>query len=185
MRKGWGEVHRRAGSNSRLKGWKWFCVRSWDVCWTMAATYPHIPLHALLAGPVSHFFSLSGLLKSCPPGSIRVATCPSAAVAMATSPPATFDCAVPSSWQCHTKGWSGVSDSSANWLTTLGQTYSERKVLHAFVSFVFIMSHSAGSCLRVSILACKQVRKLGLRGGERPAGLQPVLLRAWTSLECF
>lgn len=67
---------------------------------------------------LSVIFFLSSLLKSCPPGSIRVATCPSAVVAIATSPPATFDCAVPSSWQCHTKGWSGIWDSSANWLTT-------------------------------------------------------------------
>lgn len=35
---------------------KGFCKRSWDVCGTMVGTYSHIPLHALLARPVIHFF---------------------------------------------------------------------------------------------------------------------------------
>lgn len=59
------------------------------------AAHPHIPLHALLVGPVSHFFfSLSRPVKDSPPflpfSSIRVATCPGAVVATATSPPCHF-----------------------------------------------------------------------------------------------
>lgn len=74
---------------------KRFCVRSWDVCWTMA-------LHTLTFHFMLYWFGLSvifthpptppnpsGPLKSCPPGSIRNPTCPTAVVAMATSPPAT------------------------------------------------------------------------------------------------
>lgn len=52
------------------------------------AAYSHIPLHALLVWPVSHFSPSSGPLKSCPPGSIRNPTCSTAVVAMAMSPPA-------------------------------------------------------------------------------------------------
>lgn len=122
--------------------------------------------------------SLSGRLKRCPPGSTRVATCPSAVVAVATSPPATWACAAPSSWWCQT-GFGILLNCPAMpprpCALQLVETPPESHVLH---TFVFIMSRGAGSSLRVSILACKQARKLGLRGGERPAGPQPVFILA-------
>lgn len=98
-------------------------------------------------------FYSPGLLKGWPPGSIRVTSCPSAVVAMATPPPATFDCAVPSSWRCHTKGWSRAWDSSAltNYTTKLSRRSSAKHLLrgrfstHLYSSWATVLGALRGS----------------------------------------
>lgn len=122
------------------------------------------------------FFPSPGPLKSCFPGSIRVTTCPSAVVAMATSVPATLDCAVPSSWWCHTKGCSEVWDSSAvtNYTTTLSHCSWGRLLLRGRFSTSLNDLYSSWATLLGAVWgsASLHVNKFGNLASVEKRGLQ-------------
>lgn len=130
------------------------------------AAYPHIPLHALLVGPVSHFF-LWPVKRAAPlalPGS-QPALAPWLLWRRRPLPP----------WQHSPKVHGGVRQIAGAAFGILLK-WSHNRVYHmkrsSDVCVCVLLSLScAGSTLMASMLASKQAN--WFRGDERPAGQQP------------
>lgn len=150
--------------------------------WNNGAAYPHIPLHALLVGPVTHFFFSLRPVKDLPPPSWARSGSQPAPVRWLPGrrhPPAT----VPSSYWCQTNGRRSRMDSSeltklSCWKHLPEEACSPRILHHLYSSWAAALGADWGS-------ASLHVNKLGNLQRTRAACRSAALILTWTSLECF